>query len=455
MRRRAARTTTLAPEPPSVPGHPILGNALQFMRDPVALLRQGAEEHGRVFSVRLGNKPAVVLLGPEHTRFFFEETDKLLSIREAYPFFRKMFHENLYFFADPPEYKEQRKILIPPFQGRKLSGYIDAMTKEMRAFGTRLGDSGEFDLAPTLAPLIMDINASSLLGSDCREELGPSFLPEFHRFREGTEFVLPLWLPIPRLLRSQAAKKRLHAMLSDLLARRRAVPREPADLIQTLAEARYSDGRAVPDHIIVNMILVLQWAGYETTTGQTSWALIELLRNPEYLRSVVAEQDAVLADDPERRLDTLTRLERLGWGVSESVRLHPMAFLMMRAAAADFEVAGFHVRKGSLVLASPAVSQRLSDVFPDPDAFHPERFAAERRDGTQHSGMIAFGGGLHRCVGMHYANLVMKVVIGYLLENFELELVDPDPGKGSGSKPRWPISPCRVRYQRRKSEGAL
>jgi sterol 14-demethylase len=449
VERAAGPVATGHREPPRLPGHPVIGHTLIFARDPVALLQRGLAEHGRIFSIRLAGRPGVVLLGPENSRFFFEETDKLLSIREAYPFFRKMFHDNVYFFADPPEYKEQRKILIPPFQGKKLAEYITSMKKEVGLFCEKLGDSGEFDIAPTFAQLIMDINASSLLGTDCREELGPSFLPEFHKFRQGTEFVFPLWFPIPRLLRSQQAKKRLHRMLADMLARRRAAPVEPADFIQRLAETRYSDGQVVPDLILINMILVLLWAGYETTTGQLSWALIELLRNPDYLRSVVAQQDDLFADGSDLRLETVARLERLKWGVDESMRLNPMAFMLMRLAAEDFELAGYHIRKGTLVLASPAVSQRLPDVFSEPDSFDPERFSPERAEDRDWYNTIGFGGGLHRCVGMHFAGLAMKVVIGSLLAKYDLELLDPNPQKGGGAKPRWPVSPCRIRYRLR------
>jgi sterol 14alpha-demethylase len=449
LERTAGRPVEQLREPPRVTGHPVVGHTLMFARDPVALLRRGLADHGRIFSIRLAGKPGVVLLGPEYNRFFFEQTDKLLSIREAYPFFRKMFHENLYFFADPPEYKEQRKILVPPFQGRKLAEYVSSMNREVQKFCEELGDAGEFDVAPTFARLIMDINASSLLGTDCRVELSPSFLPEFHKFRQGTEFVLPLWFPIPRLLRSQQAKKRLHRMLGDMLARRRAHPVEPADFIQRIAETHYSDGRPVPDVIRINMILVLLWGGYETTTGQLSWALIELLRHPEYLRSVVAERDGLLGAEQAPDLGVVGNLELLRRGVEESMRLNPMAFMVMRSAAEDFELDGYRISKGTLVLASPAVSQRLPDVFSQPDDFDPERFSPQRAEDRDWYNIIGFGGGLHRCVGMHYAGLVMKIVISTLLGKYELELLDPAPEKGGGAKPRWPVSPCRVRYRRR------
>ena len=63
---------TTLPLPPMASGHvPALGHAVQFLRDPIPLIERGYNEHGTIFSLRLGNKTAVVLVGPENNRFFF------------------------------------------------------------------------------------------------------------------------------------------------------------------------------------------------------------------------------------------------------------------------------------------------------------------------------------------------------------------------------------------------
>src|SRR5215470_16225458 len=86
------KKTSMSSTPPFLPGLPLIGNAHQFLTDPVPLLQRGYQQYGRIFSVRLGNKPMAVLLGPEYNRIFFEQTDKLLSMREGYPFLLPMFN---------------------------------------------------------------------------------------------------------------------------------------------------------------------------------------------------------------------------------------------------------------------------------------------------------------------------------------------------------------------------
>lgn len=436
--------------PPSLPGTPLLGNALQFLRDPVSLLKRGQLEHGNIFSFRLGNQPAVVLLGPDYNRFFFEQTDKLLSLRRAYPFFISMFSEQTYFFARPEEYREQRDIILPCFRGKKMANYVDVMARATTEFMDQLGPSGQCDLTTTLGPLVMKVAAAAFLGEDFLRGLGSEFFDIFRAFSGGMEVVLPLWLPLPRLLRSKRAKVRLQEMLRALIASRRQVPRVPEDFLQTLVDARYSNGEPVPESVIINLIVVLVWAGHETTAGHISWGLADLLRHPDYLETVLAQQGAVLGDSTEIDFEHLHRLKRMEWALKETERLNPVAYVLMRTAQEDIELSGYLIPKGSSVFLSPTLSHRLPEVWTLPDVYDPERFGPERAEDKRPYSLIGFGGGTHRCAGVNFANQEMKVILTLLLQRYELKLLDTSPQPVAGARTKWPQSPCRVRYRLRE-----
>ena len=92
-----------------------------------------------------------------------------------------------------------------------------------------------------------------------------------------------------------------------------------------------------------------------------------------------------------------------------------------------------------------ALSHRLPEQYPEPDAYRPDRFTP---GGVPKHSLIGFGCGVHRCLGSHFAYLEMRVVVTMLLRHYELELLDePVPVRGAGTK--WPQSPCRVRYRAR------
>ena len=443
---------TVSSLPPIVSGStPVIGHAIQFLRNPIPLLERGYQEHGSVFSLQLGTKPAVVLLGPENNRFFFTQTDKLLSIREGYPFFIKMFHERFYFFAELEEYLEQRAIILPRFQGQQMNQYVSTMTQETLGLIDQLGDSGSFDLIPTLGPLVMNIAAHAFLGLDFRGHLGGEFFTDFRRFSGGMEPILPLWLPLPKLLKSQKAKKKLHRVLGELIQTRRQQPVDPPDFLQTLIEARFSNGNPIDEEMVINLILLLVWAGHETTAGHISWALIDLLQHPDYLQTAIDEQDALIGDNHDLTMADVRQLPRIDWAVKETERLHPVAYILMRTAAEYIELEGFHITKGTQVFAAPSVSHRMPDVFPDPDRYVPERFSPDRDESRNQHSLIGFGGGVHRCAGVNFAYLEMKAVLTLLLQHYEFSLLDANPQPVSGAMTKWPASPCRVQYQRRQA----
>jgi sterol 14-demethylase len=424
----------------------LVGHIPLFLRDPVALLERGHREHGQLYSLRMGTRPAVVLLGPDHNRFFFSETDERLSIRAAYPFFMRMFDPDFYFFGGPQEYRRQRALALPRFQARQLAGYVTVMAAQTRQMQHQLGEQGEFDLVTVLGPLVMRIAAHAFLGAGLGSTLGAEFFRRFRRFSGGMEPVLPLWLPIPRLVRARYARDELRRLLGDLIRQRRAEPLDPPDFLQILVESRYADGTEVPDLVFINLVLMLVWAGHETTTGHVSWAMIDLLRHPDELARVVAEIDGVFDDDAVPDLKQINTLSRLDRALHETERLHPVAYILARAAAQSFDYHGYRIPEGTMVMAAPAVSHRLTEVYPEPDAYRPDRFESDPRG--MH-GLIGFGGGVHRCLGVHFAYLEMKVILALLLRDYTFELVDADPQPVPGTKTKWPRQPCRVRYRRR------
>lgn len=430
---------------------PVVGHLLEFFRDPVAVLKRGYKSKGRLFAFQILGRRMNVMLGPENNKFFFEETDKLLSIRESMPFFIKMFSPKFYSFAEMEEYLRQRAIIMPRFKAASMKQYVGVMTEESLKLADRLGDSGEFDLVTTLGPVVMDIAAHSFMGREFHEKLGHEFFELFRDFSGGMEFVLPLWWPTPKMLRSQRAKKKLHGILQEWIEKRRAEPLDEPDFFQGMIATCYPDGTPVSDEIIRHLILLLVWAGHETTAGQVSWALADLLQNPDYLHVIRAELQTVLggSDGSDMSWEQALAMQKMDLALRETERLHPVAFILSRKANEDIERDGYHIRKGDFVLLAPSVSHRMTETFREPDRFNPERFNAENPDAQiESNSLIGFGGGMHRCAGVNFARMEMKVLVAVLLQNYDMELIDEvKPIAGAGTY--WPAQPCRVRYSKR------
>src|SRR5262249_3144013 len=158
----------------------------------------------------------------------------------------------------------------------------------------------------------------------------------------------PGWLPLPHLVRSRRARDRLRVFIGRLIEQRRRHPIDPPDFLQTLAQARFGDGEPVPDSILISLILLLVWAGHETTTGHISWAMVDLLRHPHELDRVRREQREVLDDEQALTMPQVRRLQHLNRALHETERLHPVVYAMCRRATEAIDLDGYTIPKGAM-----------------------------------------------------------------------------------------------------------
>jgi cytochrome P450 len=112
--------------------------------------------------------------------------------------------------------------------------------------------------------------------------------------------------------------------------------------------------------------------------------------------------------------------------LDETLRLYPAAWVGPRRAVESFEFGGHEVPAGAYVNYSSWASHRLPDVWPDPEAFVPERFAPEAKAQLPKGAYIPFGGGSRTCIGMRFGQLEIKTIVTLLLQRYRLELV---PGR--------------------------
>ena len=149
----------------------------------------------------------------------------------------------------------------------------------------------------------------------------------------------------------------------------------------------------------------------------------------------------------------LRAMPRLEAAVKEALRLHPPLIILMRVAKVPVDVAGVRIEPGQMVAASPAVSNRIAEAFPDPDAFDPGRYLPGREeDAANPWNWIPFGAGRHRCVGAAFAMMQLKAIFFVLLRDWAFELAQPpDTYRNDHTKMVVQLQqPCLARYKRRE-----
>ncbi|MHD0283166.1 cytochrome P450 [Rhodococcus aetherivorans] len=432
------------------------GHLEELRTDPIGLMQRVREECGDVGAFQLADRNVVLLSGARANEFFFRSADEDLDQQAAYPFMKPVFGEGVVFDASP----ERRKEMLhnSALRGEQMKGHAATIEREVRDIVAGWGDEGEIDLLEFFAELTIYTSSACLIGKKFRDQLDSRFASLYHDLEKGTDalaFVDP-YAPIESFRRRDEARRGLVALVEEIMVDRIANPpqgKEDRDMLDVLVSIKDENGkeRFSADEI-TGIFISMMFAGHHTTSGTAAWALIELLRNPEYLRGVTDELDVLYADGEGVSFHALRQIPMLESVLKETLRLHPPLILLLRVARGEFEVEGYRIGEGDLVGATPAISNRIPEDFPEPDAFDPGRYLDPRQeDIVNRWTWIPFGAGRHRCVGAAFALMQLKTIFSVLLRDYEFEMAQPaDTYRNDHSKMVVQLAqPCAVRYRRR------
>jgi sterol 14-demethylase len=446
----------LVPRVSDVAGPDPNGNLEELRTDPIGLLRRVRAECGDVGLFRLADRNVVLVTGADANEVYFRAGDDVLDQAEAYPFMTPIFGKGVVFDAPPERRKEMLR--NQALRGDQMKGHAATIEREVERMVAGWGDEGQIDLLDWFAELTIYTTSSCLIGPRFREELDRRFAELYHDLERGTDalaYVDP-YLPIESFRRRDAARLALVDLVGAIMARR-ASAGQPQDgdwdMLDVLMVVKNDAGqpRFNADEI-TGMFISMMFAGHHTSSGTAAWTLIELLRNPDVLRAVVAELDDLYVDGRAVSFQALREIPLLESTLKETLRLHPPLVLLMRVAKQDIEIGGYVVPADTMVAASPAVSNRIADDFPEPDSFDPGRYLEPRQeDLINRWTWIPFGAGKHRCVGSAFAMMQLKAIFSVILRDYEFEMAQPSESyRDDVSKMVIQLQqPCVVRYRKR------
>jgi len=310
--------------------------------------------------------------------------------------------------SEEPLHMRQRRLVQPAFHRERIKGYAATMVSEAAACADGFVDGSTIDVMRTMMGLTLRIAAKTLFGSDVSDQtervyhalstaiaLVPTTLGPFGEIVEK--------LPTPANFRFGRARRVLDEIIYGMIAQRRRQPGDRGDLLSMLLLAR-EDGETMSDRQIRDEAMTIFIAGHETTALTLTWAWYLLSQHPEAERRLHAEVDRVVGDGSELRCEPMQAYARLSYTtavIKETLRLYPPAWVLGRRAIRDTEIAGYPIRRGSVVFASPYVTHRNPRWFADPRAFRPERW--ESIGDLPRFAYFPFGGGTRTCIGESFA----------------------------------------------------
>ena len=395
---------------PGDPGSPLVGHTLTSMRDPVGLMRQRYDQYGPVSWTRLFGLRVVQMLGPDANQFVLMNKGDLFSNHGGWDFFIGPFFHRGIMLLDFEEHRWHRRIMQQAFTKSALRGYLERMGPRITA-GLETWPEGGIKVLPRVKRLTLDLATDVFMG----QELGPRSEQVNRAFvdtvRAGTAL---LRFPVPGLRWSKGLRGRrvLEQLFRDEIPTKRA--QEDNDLFSALCHATTEDGDRFSDDDVVNHMIFLMMAAHDTTTITLSNLFYHLASAPEWQERLREESRAL--GKTRLEYEDLEKLPGIGLAMKEALRLCAPVPSLPRRTVRDVEYDGFHIPKGSFITMAPYFTHYMEEYWPDAERFDPERFAEHRREDKVHPyAWVPFGGGAHKCIGLHFADMQVKAILHQVL----------------------------------------
>ncbi|MBP2367810.1 cytochrome P450 [Pseudonocardia parietis] len=298
--------------------------------------------------------------------------------------------------SDPPAHTRLRKLAAGAFKGQRIA----AMTEQITAIVDThidgfLQESGPADLIAGIAYPLPATVIATMLGAPPEDR---------DRFREWSDELALVAFGTGGAARADRHERALRG-LQEMAAYFRSLVeyrrREPGEDMLSALMAKEGDDRLSDDELVA-MCALLLFAGHETTTNSIANSILALLRHPEQLERLRAEP------------------ELIGTAVEELLRFDGPIKVLNRWVVAETEVRGTVIRPGERVHLILASANRDPEKFTDPDVLD---------IGRSPNPHIAFGKGIHACIGAQLARTETRIAVARIVERM--------PGLALAGDPEW------------------
>src|SRR3954454_2412523 len=418
---------------------PVVGN----MRDVdthrlVQSIMELADQYGPIFKLHTPAGATYVVSGLEMVQDLCDDArfDKLVGTGQRE--IRKTHVSAGLFTADTadPLWKSAHDILLPSFSTWAMKGYVDPMVdiaQQLMLKWDRLNRDEPIDVAGDMTRLTLDTIALCGVGyrfnSFYRDTQHPFVQAMIDSLDESLkrQQMLPIQIKLRRgAQRRFMANARFMDDTIDAIVKERRASGEPGtDLLGHMLVGTDKQGKALPDHNIVAQCGTFLIAGHETTSGLLSFAIAYLLKHPEVVARAQEEVDRVLGTDPGAS-PTGAQINQLGYVrqiLDETLRLWPTAPAFTRQARQPGETVGGYgpFDPGTGIVALTPMLHRLPEGWgPDARGFNPDHMSEERRDALPPNAYRPFGSGQRACIGRQFALQEATLVLGMVLQRFDL-----------------------------------
>lgn len=311
-------------------------------------------------------------------------------------------------------------MIQPAFHKEKLQNLQSIMIKSIEEYLTTFPAGGSVDIYPLVRGLSFNVLVKSIFNipipAETIAEISQIFsdIQEF-LIRDTNKPLGRLLYPITGAKNASYKKaKRLREIIRGIIAERKTGNKENFDLLDMLLNSTYEDtGEKMPEEQVIDEVLILIFAGHETTANTLSWLLYLLAANQEVLEQLTAS----LAG---KNIGESLSNEYLKATIHEGMRLFPAAWMTERVAVEDDQFGDFSFPRKTIIIPFFFGLHRDAAIWEDPLAFKPQRFITDPKAARSRY-FFPFGAGPRMCIGNNFAMVEMSFFLHTFLREFQIK----------------------------------
>ncbi|MBF9047238.1 cytochrome P450 [Rhodobacterales bacterium LSUCC0031] len=340
------------------------------------------------------------------------------------------------FLTNGPEWKRQRRIIDPAFEGGRVRDTFPAIWAAGEAAVARMA-TGLREIEQEMSHAAADVIFRTLFSLPIEDKIATEVFHQFRAYQRTQPILnaaaflpLPVWMPRGHRAETRATARAIRALITTLTQTRMdqiaqgTAPDDLATKIMTTADPE--TGARFTTEEMVDQVAIFFLAGHETSASALAWALYLLARYPEWQDRLAEEARAALVKGPDFAVMGKLRLARNIF--REALRLYPPVPMMVRETSQAECFRDRHLPKGAQIVISPWHLHRHERLWDNPDGFDPARWATENGRACLREAFIPFSTGTRVCTGAGFAMVEGPLLLAMLARAYRFTIIsDREP----------------------------
>ena len=417
-----------APKPiPRHKGHWLWGGTFDFQRNPAEFLLEAHERYGDIFVTRVLTGQSYFIRDPAVVNAINVTHAKHIHKPKVVKQMWKPFLGNGLVPNDGESWRRQHKLIMPGFHKMRVDAYAPTMAEYTRDMIRGWKNGEQRDFRDEMVELTLRVVAKTLFDTDLAHDSqtvhqAMKDITEALIDHAQTPIPTPRWWPSERNKRMVRALDSMDGVIERLVAARRKDHKDHGDLMSHIVFATDEKG-SMSDKQMRDELMTLIFAGHETTAHTLTWAWYLLATHRDKLAKAQQEIDETIGDRPIG-IDDLRSLSYLEMCLKESLRRLPAVWIYAREAQQDLRLDDYFFPKGAILAVSPLATGRNAKYFDSPLEYRPERWTREFERQLPKGAYVPFAAGPRVCLGKQFAMMEMRIILGTLIQNVDVNLVE-------------------------------